>query len=99
MKTALVTASLTMFLMSPAQAQSWRPIAYRCGNIVAQKTGCASCVGAWQAISTCVAHAVLPHVSPDAINRCIAEVDNKDEALPMAHDRIGDVMQCLGPPT
>jgi hypothetical protein len=99
MKTALVTASLAMFLMSPAQAQSWRPIAYRCGNMVAQQTGCASCAGAWPAISQCVAHAVLPHVSPDAINRCIAKVNNKDRSLPMSHDRIADVMQCLAPAT
>jgi hypothetical protein len=94
-KTPLAAASLAMFLMSAAHAQSWLPTAHRCGNMVAQETGCASCSGAWPAISQCVAHAVLPHVSPDAINRCIAEVDKKDRSLPMSHGRIGDVMQCL----
>jgi hypothetical protein len=96
-KAPLAAASLAMFLMSAAHAQSWLPTAHRCGNIVAQQTGCASCAGAWPAISQCVAHAVLPHVSPDAINRCIAEVNKKDRSLPMAHDRIADVMQCLAP--
>lgn len=96
-KTPLAAASLALLLVSAAHAQSWLPTAHRCGNIVAQQTGCASCAGAWPAISQCVAHAVLPHVSPDAINRCIAEVNTKDRSLPMAHDRIADVMQCLAP--
>ena len=96
-KAPLAAAVLGMFLMSAAHAQSWLPIAHRCGNIVAQQTGCASCVAAWPAISQCVAHAVLPLVSPDAINRCIAEVNNKDRSLPMSLDRIADVMQCLAP--
>jgi hypothetical protein len=96
-KTPLAAASLAVFLMSAAHAQSWLPIAHRCGNLIAQQTGCASCSGAWPAISQCVAHAVLPHVSPDAINRCIAIVDHKDLSLPLYHNRIADVMQCLAP--
>jgi hypothetical protein len=93
LRLGVISAVLAASLVSTAHAQSWLPQAYKCGDEIAKATGCASCLGAWPAISTCVARTVYPYATPAAVQQCIATVNDQDWMT--RRDRIGDTLACI----
>jgi hypothetical protein len=93
LRLGVISAVLAASLVSTAHAQSWLPQAYKCGDEIAKATGCASCLGAWPAISKCVARTVYPHATPAAVQQCIATVNDQDWMT--RRDRIGDTLACI----
>jgi hypothetical protein len=103
MRAAIILAAVLCAASSLAQAQTqdWRPAARQCGEQYAQwfrdtyGHPCASCSAGWPDIARCTVKTVEPQISHDALEACIRRTNDKDWDLPMAHDRIGDVLQCL----
>jgi len=93
LRLGVISAVLAASLVSTAHAQSWLPQAYKCGDEIAKATGCASCLGAWPAISECVARTVYPHATSAAVQQCIATVNDQDWMT--RRDRIGDTLACI----
>lgn len=93
LRLGVISPVLAASLVSTAHAQSWLPQAYKCGDEIAKATGCASCLGAWPAISTCVARTVYPHATPAAVQQCIATVNDQDWMT--RRDRIADTLACI----
>ena len=93
LRLGVISAVLAASLVSTTHAQSWLPQAYKCGDEIAKATGCASCLGAWPAISTCVARTVYPHATPAAVQQCIAAVNDQDWMT--RRDRIADTLACI----
>jgi hypothetical protein len=93
LRLGVISAVLAASLVSTAHAQSWLLQAYKCGDEIAKATGCASCLGAWPAISTCVARTVYPHATPAAVQQCIATVNDQDWMT--RRDRIADTLACI----
>jgi hypothetical protein len=93
LRLGVISAVLAASLVSTAHAQSWLPQAYKCGDEIAKATGCASCLGAWPAISKCVARTVYPHATPAAVQQCIATVNDQDWMT--RRDRIADTLACI----
>jgi hypothetical protein len=103
MRAAIILAAVLCAASSLAQAQTqdWRPVARQCAERFAQwfrathGYPCASCSAGWPDIARCTVKTVKPDTSHDALEACIQRINDKDWDLPMAHDRIGDVLQCL----
>ena len=89
-------AILLVGAATTASAQTWRPVARQCGARVAAETGCASCSGAWPRLAMCVAsHAWPGQFATSRVKRCVGAVAQRDEGMPMSHDRLADVVACL----
>jgi hypothetical protein len=100
-RTILAVAALCV-AASIANAQDWRPVARQCGEQYAawwlQTNGspCASCSGGWPVMARCTAATVAPEIKPAVVEACLQTVNDADWDKPMSHDRIADVMVCLG---
>ena len=102
MRSIVLAAALCAATSFPALAQDWRPIARQCGEQYAawfrETHGypCVSCSAGWPDMARCTTGTVAPQISHDIVEACIHRVNDADWGLPMAHDRIEDVMSCLG---
>ena len=79
-----------------AENTEWRQAAPLCAAQIAQQTHCASCNGYWPEVSLCTAQATIPGVNQQRVAECVRRVHLADARFPLAHDRVADVMRCLG---
>jgi hypothetical protein len=79
-----------------ADNTAWRQVAPQCAAQIAQQTHCASCNGYWPEVSLCAAQATIPGVNQQHVAECVRGVHLADARFQLAHDRVADVMRCLG---
>jgi hypothetical protein len=99
----LIVITLCLFATS-AQAQTWRPIAKQCAEIVTndlhRQTGCANCSDSWPLWAECTVKTIYRDAIPkEHIDVCVSRTKNERSrtgACSACGDPVASTLACLG---
>lgn len=96
---ALIVALSLALVPAAASAQSWRPVARHCAQVINRRTKCGSCGGLWPYWAVCTAQAFYGRtVSDQRIGACVSKIYSARQAAHACNacgDPVADTMRCL----